>query len=113
VAIAVGIFCSYKIDTPRWHKTSNILGNVSGLALIIFTVILAFVDDGSKSETETTYYENNIGDYFVVGIPCLMGLVIATLIASITKRPKPERLAIAVECCYQNTSINIGSTFHI
>ena len=113
VAISVGIFCSYKIDTPRWHKTSNILGNVSGLALIIFTVILAFIDDGSKTEMETANYENDIGDYFVVGIPCLMGLIVATLIASITKRPKPERLAIAVECCYQNTGITTSAVLSI
>jgi hypothetical protein len=66
VAIAGGIFCSYKIDTPRWHKISNIAGNMSGVALIIFSVVLSTVDDGSKpkkSEQTTCASCNNVVDY--------------------------------------------------
>jgi hypothetical protein len=40
-------------------------------------------------------------------------LGVATVIASATKRPKPERLAIAVECCYQNTGIATSAVLTI
>jgi hypothetical protein len=42
-----------------------------------------------------------------------MGLGVATVIASATKLPKPERLAIAVECCYQNTGIATSAVLTI
>ena len=106
-AIATGIFCSYKFDTPRWHKISYIGGNVSGIALIIFSTVLSFLGgtDGSEPKPQETMTAIRPADYIAIALPCVLGLVVATILPTLLKLSKPERLTTAVECCYQNTGI--------
>lgn len=106
-AIATGIFCSYKFDTPRWHKIAYLGGNVSGIALIIFSTVLSFVGgaDGSNPTPQETITAIRPSDYVAISIPCLLGLGVATILPTLLRLPKPERLTTAVECCYQNTGI--------
>ena len=106
-AIATGIFCSYKFDTPRWHKISYIGGNVSGIALIIFSTVLSFLGgtDGSEPKPQETMTAIRPADYIAIALPCVLGLVVATVLPTLLKLSKPERLTTAVECCYQNTGI--------
>lgn len=106
-AIGTGIFCSWKFDTPNWHRIAYLGGNISGICLIIFSTVLAFVGgtDGSKPHpTDVTDEEDGI-QYVAICLPCLFGLAIATTLATFLKLPRPERLTTAVECCYQNTGI--------
>jgi len=64
VAIAGGIFCSYKIDTPRWHKIANIAGNMSAIALVGFSLVLSILEDESKKSEQTICSScNNVVDY--------------------------------------------------
>ena len=106
-AIATGVFCSYKFDTPRWHKIAYIGGNVSGIALIIFSTVLSFKggSDGSEPTPQETITATLPADYVAIALPCLLGLVVATILPTLLKLSKPERLTTAVECCYQNTGI--------
>ncbi|KAK1736145.1 bile acid:sodium symporter family protein [Skeletonema marinoi] len=106
-AIATGVFCSYKFDTPRWHKIAYIGGNVSGIALIIFSTVLSFKggSDGSEPTPQETITATRPADYVAIALPCLLGLVVATILPTLLKLSKPERLTTAVECCYQNTGI--------
>lgn len=107
-AIGTGIFCSWKFDTPRWHKIAYLGGNISGISLIIFSTILSFVggSDGSQPTTsEVTSSMTHGIQYFAICMPCLLGLVISTCLATFAKLSRPERLTTAVECCYQNTGI--------
>ena len=46
-AIGTGIFCSWKVDTPRWHRISYLGGNISGILLILFSTVLSFVGGSS------------------------------------------------------------------
>lgn len=103
-AIATGVFCSYKFDTPRWHKIAYLGGNLSGIALIIFSTVLSFVAaDGSNPQETITNI--NPSDYVAIAIPCLLALGVATILPTLLRLPKPERLTTAVECAYQNTGI--------
>jgi hypothetical protein len=103
-AIATGVFCSYKFDTPRWHKIAYLGGNLSGIALIIFSTVLSFVAaDGSNPQKTITNI--NPSDYVAIAIPCLLALGVATILPTLLRLPKPERLTTAVECAYQNTGI--------
>ncbi|KAL7535049.1 LOW QUALITY PROTEIN: hypothetical protein ACHAWF_005037 [Thalassiosira exigua] len=133
-AIGTGVFCSWKFDTPRWHnqmwstvvlslsfgtilnvwnchvtssRVSYLGGNISGILLIIFSLILSFVGgtsgDDPKTHHVTTRQEGL--DYLAICLPCLFGLGISTVLATFVKLKRPERLTTAVECCYQNTGI--------
>lgn len=108
-AIFTGIFCSWKFDTPRWHRIAYLGGNISGILLILFSTILSFVGGGSSDQNEnqqTTTTGEDVLNYFAISLPCLFGLLISTLLATfLVKLSKPERLTTAVECCYQNTGI--------
>lgn len=105
--IAVGVFCSWKFDTPRWHRIAYLGGNISGICLIVFSTALALIP--GYSEDEPTHDDVARGDtattYIAIAIPCVLGLAISTFMASLISLSKPERLTTAVECCYQNTGI--------
>lgn len=107
-AIGTGIFCSYKFDTPRWHRIAYLGGNISGILLVVFSILLSFIGgpDGDDPKAENVVAERRDAvQYIAICLPCLLGLVIATTLASLAKLVKPERLTTAVECCYQNTGI--------
>ena len=108
-AIGTGIFCSWKVDTPRWHRISYLGGNISGILLILFSTVLSFVGGSSGSDQTANTTEATTGTdvlhYFAICLPCLFGLIIATGLATLRRLPRPERLTTAVECCYQNTGI--------
>lgn len=106
-AIGVGIFCSWYWDTPRWHKVAYLGGNISGICLIIFSTALSFVgpgDDDTPTADEIAKGDDPVR-YITIALPCVLGLVFATILSSLVKLPRPERLTTAVECCYQNTGI--------
>ena len=107
-AIGTGMYCSKKFDNPRFHKSAYIGGNVSGISLILFSVVLSFVGGDDKSASAADVAEGAQEEpimYFAVALPCLLGLVAACILASAARLPRPERLTTAVECCYQNTGI--------
>ncbi len=84
--------------TTNRHTTYQ-LGNLAGIALISFSVALSSSDNNAKVWDQPFYF------YFGVALPAVMGLAIATWMASKFQLAKPERVAVAVESCYQNTGI--------
>ena len=49
---------------------------------------------------------DNTADWFVcISIPVLGGLLLAMLIARSVDLPNPQAVAVAIECCYQNTGL--------
>ena len=90
-AIGTGIFCSWKFDTPRWHRVAYLGGNISGISLILFSTVLSFVG-GSDGETPTptdVSTNDNHTRYIAIALPCLFGLAIATVLATLLKLPRP------------------------
>ncbi|KAL7517924.1 hypothetical protein ACHAWX_002797 [Stephanocyclus meneghinianus] len=113
-AIGTGIFCSWKFDTPRWHKVAYLGGNIAGIALIAWSTFLSFYpfDDRTPTPEEVITSDNRI-HYFAIGLPCLLGLAAASLVSTAIRLPRPERLTTAVECCYQNTGIATSAAFSL
>ena len=114
-AIGTGIFCSWKIDTPHWHKISYLGGNISGIALIVWSTSLSFYPyDDSKPTADEVLEEGQEEEYYVaIVLPCILGLIAAGFLSSAVGLPKPERLTTAVECCYQNTGIATSAAFSL
>lgn len=113
-AIGTGIFCSWKFDTPRWHRVAYLGGNISGIALIAWSTFLSFypLDNHTPTPEEVVTSENRI-HYFAIMLPCVLGLASATLLSSALRLPKPERLTTSIECCYQNTGIATSAAFSL
>ena len=100
-AISSGIYAGYKWDTPRFHVLANKLGSVCGIMLIIFSIFLSSGADG----TEAKLWNQRWSFYVAVAFPCLIGMLIANICARCVKLSPPEVVAVAIECCYQNTGI--------
>lgn len=103
-AIIFGLTLSAKLHGRPYHRKlqylANHVGNISGFLLIIFSATVTNTGD-SDSKIWSRHWTFYIG----VSIPCLGGLILANVISSILKLPKPERVTVAIECCYQNVGI--------
>ena len=100
-AILTGLIAGYKWDHPQFHVAANRFGSVCGLLLIIFSVFLSSGGGGS----DTKFWNMDWSFYIAVLGPCLLGISIANFISRAVNLSHPETVAIAIECCYQNTGI--------
>ena len=83
----------------RFHQRANRLGNVAGLALITLSITV------SSSTHQAAIWDQDASFYIGVALPAVLGLGMATYMATRFRLDKPERVAVAVEACYQNTGI--------
>jgi hypothetical protein len=97
--IASGIICSAWQNSTRFNLLANKLGNVGGIALVLYSALV------SSSSENASLWNQDLVFYIGVAAPALIGVTIATWMASKFQLDKPERVAVAVEACYQNTGI--------
>jgi predicted Na+-dependent transporter len=97
--IISGLFCSYKIQSACFQTWANRAANVSGIALILVSILLSSVG------VETSFWNQHWKFYAGVAFPCIVGLSLANLLSRTFRLGKPECVAISIECCYQNTGI--------
>jgi predicted Na+-dependent transporter len=97
--ILLGLYCSYKTQSKRFQKWANRAANVSGIALILVSVLLSSVG------VETNFWNQHWKFYVGVAFPCVVGLALANFLSRCFQLNKPECVAISIECCYQNTGI--------
>jgi len=97
VAVFLGLLHSHHF--PKHRSRLNAVGTVVGLGL----VALAIISPGSEKKPGGALSPLIVE---AAMLPCFLGLVIAAAFAAfIPGISKPERTAIAIETCYQNTSI--------
>jgi len=99
-AVTAGLICSARVKSYKFNRRANALGNVAGLGLILFSILVSKSDDVNGNITGRDY-----NFYFGVASPCIFGLLISNLLTSYFKLSKPERVSVSVECCYQNVGI--------
>lgn len=97
--IAGGVVTSAWYNSTRFNLLANKLGNLAGVALVTFSAVV------SSTSHDASLWSQNALFYVGVAAPCLIGLLIATYLSTRFKLDKPERVAVSVESCYQNTGI--------
>lgn len=98
--IACGLIFSIKHKHhPTFHRRANLMGNCSGILLIILSATV------SSTKSTASVWDQNAAFYIGVALPAAFGLLIASYLAKTCGLEKPERVAVAVEGCYQNTGI--------
>lgn len=97
--ITSGVLTSAWYNSTRFNLMANKLGNLAGLALVIFSAAISKSQDGGGVW--------NQGPTFYIGcaLPAIIGVILATFMATKLGLEKPERVSVAVEGCYQNTGI--------
>lgn len=97
--IVSGVLSSYWCNSTRFNLLANKLGNFAGIALVTFSAVV------SSTNQDASLWNQNAIFYLGCAFPALVGVTIATYLASKFGLDKPERVSVAVEGCYQNTGI--------
>jgi predicted Na+-dependent transporter len=97
-AITLGLFCSSKIHTRHFNRTANRLGNIAGVSLMAFSACMS-------NSGDSKIYSYPWDFYVSTAMPCIAGLVLANVLCTFANLKKPERVTVAIECCYQNVGI--------
>lgn len=99
-AIGLGLYCSASFKSQKFNMLANQLGNVAGICLILFSATMT-----NSGDADSRIYARHWKFYVAVTLPCIGGLLLSTLIASTLRLRPPERVTVAIECCYQNVGI--------
>ena len=91
--ISSGLFCSaYFKDSPEKshtiHKAANRFGNISGLCLITYSILV------SSSDHKAALWDQSWEFFVGLAIPAVVGITTATFVASRFNLEKPERVAV-------------------
>lgn len=97
VAVMLGLLLAQHF--PKQRSRLNMLGTVTGVALIT----LAVIAPGAKKKPTGALSPLIMA---ATTLPCCAGLILSAFISSLVPSiSKPERTALAIETCFQNTSI--------
>ena len=101
--ISGGLLASYMTRrrgrTAIFRTRANRIGNVAGVLLIALSFTI------SSTDQDTTLWDRDPRFYIGCALPAVLGLAMANYLAIRAQLEPPERVAVAVEACYQNTGI--------
>lgn len=89
---------------PKLQTICNIIGNVAGMASIILGVTASTDTCDGKAPWEQPFFPLWVATAF----PLLVALIGVLILGTLLRLPKPQRVAIALETAYQNTSISLA-----
>ena len=97
-AVLFGASMSWTFNTAHFRQGMNTLGSAAGVALMLI--------GGASNAVSKDPIWANPPDWFVcVGLPCVLGLAAALVVAKLVGLGKEASVAVAIECCYQNTGL--------
>jgi len=106
-AIVAGIAISTKL--PLLKPKMIVIGNVSGITLIMITLFSAFFtgEEQPKDEEVSPPWQKGARTYAVITAVFVVALLTGLLVSSLwfLRLKRPERVAIIIEVCYQNIGI--------
>ncbi len=101
LAIALGLFASFKVSSHRFNRFANRMGSMSGILLVVFSGVLSSL----SGDRQAKIWGQDWSFYVGVSAPCLIGLFFATCAGVCARLKRPEVVSVGVECCYQNVGI--------
>jgi predicted Na+-dependent transporter len=108
-AIVTGLFCSHTFHSRQFNQIANMIGNISGLTLIVMSATMANTGlgggSGDGNDSDTKIWNHHWTFYIGTILPCLGTLCISTFLAYLVGLLKPECITVGIEACYQNIGI--------
>jgi predicted Na+-dependent transporter len=86
-AIASGLICSYYVQSHGFNILANQVGNISGLLLVIFSATVT-----NTGNSDSKIWSRDWTFYVATMSPCLIGLILSSLLGSVFNLRKPERM---------------------
>lgn len=98
VVVAVAAGATVGNVWPSKRKLVSLVGQVAGVGLM-------FVGAAANTTSSDPLWENPPAWFACMTLPVLGGLCVAIVIAKSVALENPEAVAVAIECCYQNTGL--------
>lgn len=105
VAIITGLVASNTYKTKMFRRWSNRFGSISGLALVIFSMLMNTLSKKDDDGSSNRIWAQDWAFYVGVSLPCILGLLLSNLFSYAARLSPAERVTLSVECCYQNVGI--------
>jgi len=86
-AITLGLYMSYKCHSYKFNMIANKVGNIAGFLLIVFSATVT-----NTGDADSRIWSRHWTFYIAIIAPCLLGLTIASIMASLINLRKPERM---------------------
>jgi len=86
---------------PQHRRRFNKFGNAAGILLILSGIVFS-------SSSNDPIWDRELKWYLAIIIPCCTGLLVSLGISSVFRLPKPQRISVAIETCYQNTGVALA-----
>ena len=95
-----GVFSGYSISRryPGLRQPVSSFGQAAGVALMVVGAL-------TNGRSRQPVWTNEASWFAAISVPVIGGLSIAMLIAVAVRLPRPQAVAVAIECCYQNTGL--------
>jgi len=87
-AIGLGLLASAKVHSHRFNLFANKLGNIAGLALVVYSVFIS----SSGEDADSSLWGRDWKFYLGVASPCVLALVVSNFITSGLKLDFAERV---------------------
>ena len=97
-AVLFGSSMSWFFNNVHFRQGMNTLGSAAGVSLMV-------IGGASNAVSKDPIWENDIDWFLCVGLPCVLGLGAALAVAWLIGLESPASVAVAIECCYQNTGL--------
>lgn len=113
-AMICGLTAGYVYNSPKFHTWCNRIGSLSGVALVVFMLLLSSgVDTGDGA---TAWWQQDKSVFFAITLVCGSGILVAhgTMKyccgnggggGTLRALSPPEIVAMTIECSYQNIGI--------
>jgi len=100
VIVIAAVICGscLSIYFPSQRQRISLAGQVAGVAMMA----VGAMANGSSHDP---LWDNPMSWFVAITLPVAGGLTIAMIAAKLVRLPSPEAVAVAIECCYQNTGL--------
>ena len=98
--VVAAVVCGYRLSDarPAWRQRVAVVGQTAGVCLMAFGAL-------ANGSSHDPVWENPPRWFCAVCLPVFAGLAGALLAARAIDLPHPQAVAVAIECCYQNTGL--------
>ena len=98
LAVIFGSAMSFQFQDANFRQGMNTLGSAAGVCLMV-------LGGASNAVSKDPIWENPPSWFACIALPCIFGLVAAFFVSKLIKLESPAQVAVAIECCYQNTGL--------
>eukprot|EP00565_Helicotheca_tamesis_P004009 CAMPEP_0185730440 /NCGR_PEP_ID=MMETSP1171-20130828/9844_1 /TAXON_ID=374046 /ORGANISM="Helicotheca tamensis, Strain CCMP826" /LENGTH=364 /DNA_ID=CAMNT_0028399481 /DNA_START=353 /DNA_END=1447 /DNA_ORIENTATION=- len=97
--LSLGLIASCMVKWKRFHVFSNIMGNIAGLILLVFSFVVSNIGSNTSILDRPWYF------FVCVGAPFYVALLLVNVVLFFTDLTPPQKMTVSCDCTCQNIAI--------